>query len=654
MSKETIALWVNGIPRQVQVEPGSSLLTLLREHLSLTGTKNGCGRGHCGACTVIVEGSSVRSCIYAVRQAAGKRVETIEGLAREGELHPLQCAFIEQGAVQCGFCTPGMIMAAKALLDTVPKPSEADIKRALRHNLCRCTGYASILRAVQAAAILINRGEHEGHEGKDFSPSLHVLRDLRGGLFAVGHPLPRPDARAKVTGQAIYAADIQLPGMLYAKVLRSRYPHARLLHVNISAAKAVPGVVAVLTAQDIPAVRTHGLVRSDWPVLCEDRARYIGDALAIVVAETEAVAAEALERIEVEYEPLPVVETPEMALSPDAPLLHPGGNLAERIHIERGDVEQGFAQADVVVERTYRTARAEHAFLEPEASVAALDEEGRLVVYVGSQIPFEDRRQIAATLGIPETQVRVVHTETGGAFGGKEDIAGQIHAALAAWITRHPVKLVYSRTESMASHPKRHPTTIRLKSAATKDGQLVALEAHILGDTGAYTSLSPPVMTRTATHAAGPYEIPNVKIECQAVYTNNIPSGAFRGFGVPQAAFAIESQMDILAEQLGLSPLEIRRRNALRVGSVMAMGQVVRESVGLLETISRVEEALQRLGLEKWSDLAEGSKRRAWGVACGFKNVGLGGGAPDCAGATVEIHPDGRVWVGAGAALLLQ
>jgi xanthine dehydrogenase molybdenum-binding subunit len=633
----TITLHINGLPHRVEIQPDATILSVLRGQLGLTGPKNGCGEGHCGACTVIVDGRAVRSCVYPAARAAGKKVETIEGLSAKGELHPLQRAFIESGAVQCGFCTPGMIMAAKALLDANPHPSDAEIRRALRHNLCRCTGYASIVRAIRAAE-------------SGLPPKKIARSRTPSALVQVGQPLPRPDAEDKVTGHALYAADLRFPRMVYARVLRSRYAHAQLLKVDVAAAKLLPGVLAVLTAADAPGAPNHGLERADWPVLCDDRVRYIGDAIAVVVAETDEIAAQALDLIQVEYDPLPVIETPEQALAEGAPLIHPSGNLLKHIEVERGDVERGFAESDIVIERTYHTARAEHAFLEPEASVALVDEAGILNVYVGSQIPFEDRRQIAASLGLPEEQVRVIHTETGGAFGGKEDIAGQIHAALAAWVTRRPVKLVYARRESFISHPKRHPVSIRLTTGAAKDGKLLALEAHIVGDTGAYASLGAYVMTRTATHAAGPYSVANVRITCDAVYTNNVPSGAFRGFGVPQSAFAIETQMDLLAEALGGNALAIRARNAFEVGSVTATGQRLRESVGLIDTLARVAKELEKLARPVFEPIVEGRKRRAWGLACAYKNVGLGGGAPDSAGARVEIRPDGRVHVRAGAA----
>jgi len=634
--KKPISLKVNGEIFQVEVDEEISLLEVLRDYLHLTGTKKGCGEGLCGSCTVIVNGKAVRSCTYKATKADGALVETIEGLAKGGELHPLQKAFIDYGAIQCGFCTPGMIMSAKALLDQNPSPSDEEILRAIQPNLCRCTGYSSIIKAIKAAAAEL-RGE--GYVPPVLPPKVTPLR-------VVGNLFPKPDAILKATGKALYAADLYFEGMLYAKVLRSPYPHARILKIDTSRAKSLPGVVAVLTAEDVPGDKTHGVVRKDWPVFAVDKVRYVGDAIAMVVAESEKIASEALKLIEVDYEPLPVVTSPQEALKPEAPKIHEGGNLLKHISIRRGNVEEAFAKADVIVERVYRTPTYEHAFMEPEAGVATVDSEGNITVYVGSQIPFLDRRQIAESLAIPEEKVRVVGTFIGGAFGGKEDISVQIHLALAALKTGRPVKMVFSREESFRVHPKRHATTIRLKTGATKDGKLLALEAEIYGDAGAYASLSEHVMTRTATHISGPYQIPNLKVDCYAVYTNNPPSGAFRGFGVPQAAFAIESQMDIMAEELGLSPLEIRRINALRTGSKTALGQLLEESVGLLETIDRVEEEIRKTYFVP----VEGNKRRAWGIACAMKNVGLGGGASDKAGAEVEVTEEGTIIVRAGAA----
>jgi len=632
--KQTITVTVNGTEYKVDVSPQTSLLEVLRDELGLTGTKNGCGEGHCGACTVIVDGKAVRSCVYKAVRADGKQVLTIEGLAQpDGTLHPLQRAFIEEGAVQCGFCTPGMIMAAKALLDRNPRPTVEEIKKALRPNLCRCTGYASIVRAVLAAS---------GQPVQERPLSKEPLQ-------VVGRPVPRPDAVDKVTGKAKYAADLTFPGMLHAKVLRSAYPHAVVRRIDISRAREMPGVVTVLTAEDIPGVRRHGIIKHDWPVLVGvgEKVRYIGDALAVVVAKTMRQAEAALQTIAVDYEPLPVVDSPQAALAPDAPLVHEDGNVLAHIHFEKGNVEAGFAQADVVIEHTYHTPSVDHVFLEPEAAVAVPDDDGGITVHVASQIPFEDREQIAASLALPVDKVRVVAPTMGGAFGGKEDISVQIHVALAAYHTGRPVKLVFTRRESMAVHPKRHATVIHLRTGATRDGRLVAVQADIIGDTGAYASLGAPVMTRTATHVAGPYQVPHVQVDSRAVHTNNAPAGAFRGFGVTQAAFAVERQMDLLADALGLSPFEIRRINALREGGVTATGQVLRSGVGLLETLERVEEAVKATPLPAPSSP---NKKIAWGVACAYKNVGLGGGIADTAGAVVEVREDGRVWVGAGAA----
>ncbi len=638
MAEQTISLTVNGVEHQVQIDRRTTLLQVLRGQLGLTGAKDGCGQGQCGACTVLVApadgsapGEAVKSCTYLARRAAGKRVETIEGLAVGGRLHPLQQAFIDAGAIQCGFCTPGLIMAAKALLDRNPHPTRAEICDALDKNLCRCTGYTKVIRAIEAVA-----------EGRQLPPGGAQPGSPVGGRFT------RPDAVAKATGAIRYTADLTFPGMLHARVLRSAHAHARLLAVDTSRARAYPGVVTVLTAADVPGSKNHGVSQNDWSVLAYDKVRYYGDAVALVVADTPKAAEGALALIDVNYEPLPVVDSPEGALAPDAPHVHERGNVLKEIHVHKGDVTAGFAQADQIVEETYRTPFGDHLFLEPEASVAVPEADGRLTVYVGSQIPFGDRRQVAASLAMPESQVRVVHMPVGGAFGGKEDIAGQIHAALAARVTGRPVRLVWSRQESMITHPKRHATVIHARLGAAADGRLVAAQVEILGDTGAYASLGEHVMTRAATHVTGPYAVPNVEVTCYALYTNNPPAGAYRGFGATQAQFVAELQIDRLAERLGLHPLEIRRRNALRVGWETCTGQVLRESAGLMECIDKVEQASERFRALDRGGQAPG-KARGWGYACAYKNVGLGGGAADTAGAEVEWL-DGRVKVRAGAA----
>jgi len=655
--KQRIKFHVNGEPAEAEIDRRTTLLQVLRDHLRLVGTKNGCNHGHCGTCTVIINGEAQRSCLILARHVEGKHVETIENLARYGELHPLQRAFIEHGAVQCGFCTPGLIMSAKVLLDRKPRPTREDILEALEPNLCRCTGYHKVIEAVEIAAneLRAERGVRRLIVTKPLPP-----RGADPTLKFIGHSVIRPDARDKVTGAPIFTDDLYLDGMLHAQVLRSRYPHARLLKVDVSKARQLPGVVAVLVANDIPGKKNHGLVAADWPVLAYDKVRYIGDAVALVAAESPEIAAKALPLIAVDYEPLPVVDSVVKALKADAPLVHTdnkNGNLLKHIEILKGDIKQGFAQSDIVVEEVYQTPVGDHLFLEPECSVATSDEDGGITVYVGSQIPFADRRQIAASLALPEDRVRVRHMAVGGGFGGKEDIAGQIHAALLAQTTGRPVKLAYTRQESLIAHPKRHATIIRLKVGATHEGRLMAIEAHILGDGGAYASLSEHVMTRAATHAAGPYDVSHVKIECDVFYTNNPPAGAYRGFGTTQVHFAIETQMDTLAERLGMSPFALRQRNVLRAGGITATGQILTESAGLPATVERVQIKVRELaGADATAPSAprDPNRRRGWGVACAYKNVGLGGNAADVARARMEITEAGTIRLQAGAAEIGQ
>jgi xanthine dehydrogenase molybdenum-binding subunit len=650
-------LCVNGVEHDLEVAANAKLADVLRYSLGLTGTKIGCGEGQCGSCTVLLDGRPVRSCIWPAHRAAGKEVLTIEGLASSwsnpDELHPLQRAFVDHGAVQCGFCAPGAIMAAAGMWNKMvasgDAPSREEIERALARNACRCTGYASILRSIQSAI-------NEYQTGEPLPPvEIETVRPLR----VIGHSYPRPDAVAKVTGAARFADDYAFPGMLHGATLRAAYPHARILSIDTTKAKALPGVYAVLTHSDVPGRNRHGLVIQDWPVLCDDKVRYLGDAVAIVAADTPEIAREALLLIEVAYEPLGTVTSAEQAREPDAPIVHEerrGGNLLEHIKVRHGDVEKGFAQADVIVENEYRTPAYEHMFMEPECSIgvpAGYDEDHeKLTVYVGSQIPYADRDQTAAALGLREDQVRVIGTLIGGGFGGKEDIMGQIHAALLAQATGRPVKILYDRAESLLAHPKRHATVVRIKTGARGDGRLVAVQAELVGDAGAYASLSTKVLKRATTHATGPYDLAHAKVDCYAMYTNNPPSGAFRGFGVTQSAFAVESNMDILAHELGMDPLELRRRNALRIGGTTATGQVLRESVGLIDCIEWVERRIKALPDPTRPD--PGGLRVAWGVAAAYKNTGFGGGAPDAAEAEVEVYPDGTAQVRISSADLGQ
>lgn len=660
---------VNGQHVSIEPESGEMLADVLRNKLGLTGTKIGCNESECGACTVLVDGEPVLSCTYPALKAAGKNVLTVEGLAeigkrladqRNGEhekqnpnddLHPLQQAFISHGAVQCGFCIPGQLMTAYALLEHNPDPTEDEIRYALKDTLCRCAGYPTIMRAIQAAAKAI-RLQEAVEEPAFASPSpSHTV---------IGRANIRPDAVDKVTGKAIFTDDLKFEGMLFARVKRAGFPHGIVKKIDASNARALPGVAAVLTAEDIPGEHYHGLVDYDWPVLVGigERVRYVGDALAIVAAESQHIADQALDLISIEYESLPVVKDAVAASQPDAPALHEKGNLLKHIKVRKGEVGQGFEEADLTLEHVFNTAITDHAFLEPECSIARMDAEARMEIYVGSQIPYADREQVARALGWSGERVHIVGQIMGGGFGGKEDIAGQIHAALLAQRTGRPVKLLFDRHESLVVHPKRHATRIRVKMGAKTDGRLTAVETELYGDTGAYASLGEKVLTRATTHSSGPYEVPHARADCYAMYTNNPPAGAFRGFGVTQSAFAVESMIDMLAEALHLDPILVRQINALRVGSQTNTGQVLTESVGLHECIEKVSWELHELAgetpfISREVDTAP-HLRRAWGFAVAYKNTGLGGGAPDKAGAEVELYRDGTLEVRTSSAELGQ
>lgn len=705
---------VNRLQHTLEAKPNETLSDLLRYRLHLTGTKIGCDEAECGACTVLVDGEPVLACMYPVERADGKTVLTIEGLgeeftakhaksAKEKEknlnglsglggsiaLHPLQQAFVEHGAVQCGFCIPGQIMTAYALLERNPNPTSDEIRFALKDTLCRCAGYPTIENAILAAAESLRTGEPV--RKPNIPDSIHVHK-------SVGHTHLRPDGIEKVNGKAIYTDDLVFDNMLFAKVKRAMIPHGFMTKLDVSKAKALKGVVAVLTAEDIPAERNHGLIIYDWPVMVGvgERVRYVGDAIALVAAETLEIANQASALIEAEFDPQTVITNPVMARQDGVPQIHEKGNLLKHIKVRKGDMEKGFAEADVILEHTFHTPTYDHAFIEPECSIAVpevtvtteVTVTSKMNIYCGTQIPYQDRTQVARVMGWDESRVRVVGQLMGGGFGGKEDVMGQIHVAMLAEVTKRPVKLLFDRHESLLVHPKRHATQIRIKIGAKKDGRIVASESELYGDTGAYASLGEKVMTRATTHSAGPYDVPNVRADCYAMYTNNPPAGAFRGFGVTQSAFAVESMIDMLAEKLNIEPVELRRINALHVGSITNTGQELRESVGLMECIDRVSSSMCQISGLSESEVfkprivshREGAKNaknlkkeergknlsglrdlsgsnhlvRAWGFAAAYKNTGLGGGAPDISNAEVELYDNGMFEVRSSSAEMGQ
>ena len=589
---------VNG--KTVTSHKDQKLLPFLRDDLRLTSVKNGCSEGACGTCMVLVDGKARKACVLETSKLEGKSILTVEGLSpRERDVYAY--AFSEAGAVQCGFCIPGMVISAKGLLDANPSPTPGEVKQAIRGNICRCTGYKKIEEAILLAARL-------------FRENGPVPQAPFTG--AVGENMHRVDAAAKVLGEARYTDDIALEGMLYGSAVRSAHPRARILSIDISAAQAADGVAAVVLRQDIPGNPVIGHLRQDWDALLGpgDVTRYIGDAVALIAAtSTEALeAAKALVRVE--YEVLPPVTCPAEALAEGAPKLHEGGNILATERLCRGDADAAIAASKYVVTEHYSVPFTEHAFLEPETAIAA-PENGGIVIYSGDQGVFQTRKECAHLLGFSPEQVRVVGQITGGGFGGKEDMSVQHHAALLAYITQKPVKVSLSRQESIAVHPKRHAMEMEFTTACDENGYLTAMKAAILSDTGAYASLGGPVLQRACTHAAGPYNYQNIDIVGRAVYTNNPPAGAFRGFGVTQSCFATESNINRLAKLAGLSPWEFRYRNAIRPGQTLPNGQIADESTALAETLEAVKE--------------EFDANEYAGVACAMKNSGLGVGIPD-------------------------
>jgi xanthine dehydrogenase molybdenum-binding subunit len=621
---------LNGRPVSVEVEPGSSLLELLREGLGLRSMKDGCSpEGSCGACTVHVDGRPVVSCTRPATAVAGREVVTLEGLA-DGPRAAWAEAFATSGASQCGFCSPGIVMKAEGLLNRKNAPSRAEIARSLAGNLCRCTGYVKIIDAIERVAAA-RRGEAAWGGEAAFANGLAGRAAGRGG---VGARVDRIDARAMALGELTFVGDMTAPGMLHGALRLSDHPRAIVRRIDTTRAAAAPGVVAVVTAADVPGQLLQGLVVRDWPVFVAvgETTRYVGDVLAAVAARTRREARAAAALVDIDYEVLQPLVEPFAALAPGAPAIHPGGNLLETAVVRRGDAATALASAAHVVHEVFRTSAVEHAFLEPEACLAipaATAGDPAIHLLSQGQGAWDDRRQVASILDLAESVVRVTQVPTGGAFGGKEDLSVQGQTALLARVTGRPVLLALSRAESLRLHPKRHPMTLDYELGCDAEGRLLALRARIVGDTGAYASVGGKVLERAAGHACGAYRVPSVDIESRAVYTNNPPSGAFRGFGVPQATFAMEGCLDRLAERIGIDGWEIRWRNIVRVGDRFGSGQLLGPGVGLERTLLAVRDAYRGA--------------RFAGIACGAKNVGIGNGMVERGRAILRVEPDGSL-----------
>ncbi len=629
--ESAVTFWVNG--KQVVVEPDrkETLLDFLRDTLLLMGTKNGCGTGHCGACTVIIDGKGKRACQVRLARLDGKRVETIEGLVSDGQLHPVQSAFIKTGAIQCGFCTPGMIMATKALLDQNSNPNLSEIQQALKQNLCRCTGYVKIIDAVRLAAKEMQKSK---------APVSQVAPEQSARL---GQSIPDYDAFEKVRGEPIFAGDLLKENMVFGKVVWSRFPHARIKKIDGKRAKQIPGVRAVLTAEDIPGHKYFGRIKADNPILCSDRVRFLGDTIALVFAESMTAAKEAADLVDVEYEELPGVFSVAEALREGAPAIHEDGNICKHIVHEVGDVEEVRERCAHIVSGHFETMAVDPGYLEPDTGIG-LFEDGLLTVYLPTQSPFHTRQQIAESLNLPLEKVRVVVTPLGGSHGGRTDSGFGCLLGLGAFKLGVPVKIILDREETFRVGTKKHPFQMDYEVGANSEGKLLFVKAKLLADAGPYTSLTIRVLDQAAIFACGPYEVPNAFIEAWAAFTNNANTSAMRGFGINQVAVAMESLLDELSRKLRIDPFELRRRNALAVGKKTLAGQILTSSVGIQATIDRCEEAL-KCDIDRYRSMYRDnpSKRLGVGVASAFKNVGAGKGRPEDAGAIFSLERDGTV-----------
>lgn len=616
------AFKLNG--REVVAKEEVNLLEFLREQEEIFSVKNGCAEGACGACMILVDGKATRACIVKASKVVGKEIVTIEGLTTREKAVFSYC-FAKAGAVQCGFCIPGMVISAKGLFNNTLTPTLKEVKEALKGNICRCTGYKKIEEAVLEAAQILRE-------------DLDIPEIKEAGR--IGEKIFRLDAEAKTLGEAKYTDDLRFSNMVYGGALRTQHPRAKVLAINLEKAKQHPEFIAVYTAEDIKGQRNVGHLVKDWDTLIAvgEETRYIGDSVALAVAKTQKGLKEVLNLIEVSYDVLKPVTSPEEALKEGAPAIHPGGNLLKEEVLKRGNVDEAIKNSKHVVTHHYSTPFTEHAFLEPECAVAMPEGEG-VLVYTGSQSIYDEQKEIAELLGIEKELVHVKGMYVGGGFGGKEDMSVQHHAAFLAYMSKQTVKVILTRKESIMIHPKRHAAEMVFTTSCDENGILTAMKAEIITDTGAYASLGGPVLQRACTHAAGPYNYQNMEIVGKAVYTNNPPGGAFRGFGVTQSCFATEANINELAELVGISPWEIRYRNAIRPGQELPNGQIADEGTALVETLEAVKDVYEAHPYA--------------GIACAMKNAGVGVGIPDIGRSRIQVI-EGKVHIFSSAACIGQ
>ena len=609
---------LNGAKTTYNGDPDRPLLSWLRNDRQITSVKDGCsGQAACGACMVEIDGKPTLSCVTKMEKVAGKTITTIEGFP-EKVRSILGKAFVKAGAVQCGFCTPGMVTRTKILLQNNPSPTREEIVKALKFNICRCTGYHKIVEAVQLAAEALREDKQ-------------IILD-KPGRVGTGHP--KFGAYERAIGVSPFVDDLRADGMLFGALRFSDYPRAKVLKIDTSEAAALPGVIRIFTAEDIPGERYNGLVYQDWPLFIAEGeiTRYIGDVIAGVAAGDEATARKAAALIHIEYEEMEPLTDLTKAEHSDIKV-HEKGNLLGNCVVRRGEpIEEVLAGAAYTAEGTFMTQRIEHAFLETEAALAEVCGDCKsLHLFSQSQGVYEDRKQIARLLGLPEEKVRVTLIPNGGGFGGKEDLSVQGHTALYAWLLEKPVKVSLTREESIRMHPKRHPIRLEMKMGCDKDGRILGMRARIIGDTGAYASVGTKVLERAAGHATGAYNFPAVDLEAKTVYTNNIPCGAMRGFGANQATWALETLVEELCQKGGFDSWQFRFDNALENGGMTSTGQVLESGVGVKETLLAVKDAYDKAEIK--------------GIACGIKNCGVGNGMVDDSTVKIEIRSADSVYL---------
>ncbi|MEC8980955.1 MAG: molybdopterin cofactor-binding domain-containing protein [SAR324 cluster bacterium] len=606
--KTTVTFILNDLPQTLAVNPLRRFSDVLREDLGLTGTKVGCDAGDCGACTILVDGEQRYACLTAVGQLEGHNARTVEGLAKNGDLTALQQAFLDEGAAQCGICTPGMLMAAQSLLDRTPNPTEPQVLDALSGVLCRCTGYTKIVEAVLKA-------------GQTSSESVPETGS------AVGSRMVKVDGKQKVTGEEIYSADYAPEDSLWLRAIRSPHPRAKFtLAQPEKVLKKYPGIIKIITADDVTGNNGFGIYPhiKDQPVLAKDHVRFRGEAVVALIGERENVESASEEDLGLTWEPLEAIRGCDAALSGKLEPVQSEivDNILAEGFLKKNDAEKAFTESFAVAEGVWTTSAVEHGYLEPEAGYARKIGQ-RLEIFVCTQSPYMDQTEVAQFLGIEPRQVRIIPSAVGGGFGGKLDISVQPLVALAAWILGRPVRSIYTRPESMVSTTKRHPVQMSARAGCSKDGKLTAYEYHGDFNTGAYASWGPTVADRVPVHCSGPYFVPNVLSQSRALLTNESPSGAFRGFGTPQAAIANDALLDVLAEKIGMDALEFRIKNALRKGDRTATNQLLENSVGQVECLESLKSRWVKWRKQA-EDFNQNNKNVKRGVGCGSAWYGCG------------------------------